>query len=299
MVPPDLAAPPITVAVCTHNRADLLAGCLRAVLAQDMPCEVLVVDNASTDATPAVARQFPVRYVVEPTPGLSRARNRAWREARAPIVAYLDDDARPRPGWLAHLLDTFAAQPRAACVGGRIELELPASRPAWYGPQFAGYFSAFDLGGAAPRRVSARHEIPFGANIAFRRAALEGAGGFSEALGRTGGDSAGGEEIDLALRLMAAGEEVWFDPRAAVTHVIAPDRLRWNFILRSARAAGRNWAAYERGEGVGADAVLFVKWLAGLLRPSWPRVCFALATLRFLAAKIRRKFEIRWGSPDG
>src|SRR4051794_1841821 len=98
----------LTVAICTWNRADLLAKTLGNLCTLDrLPgadWELVLVDNGSTDSTRQVADRFagrlPLRYVVEPLRGLSNARNRAIREARSDLVVWTDDDVLVGPGWL-------------------------------------------------------------------------------------------------------------------------------------------------------------------------------------------------------
>jgi hypothetical protein len=134
-VPPCLgsengATPMASVVVCTRDRPEPLLGCLESILRIDYPrYEVLVVDNApNTDATRGLVRErlghLPhVRYLREPRPGLSRARNAALEAARGEIVAFVDDDVVVDPGWLRSIVLGFRAMPGVACVTGMI---LPA-----------------------------------------------------------------------------------------------------------------------------------------------------------------------------
>ena len=93
--------PRLSVIVCTFNRASALERCLESLRAQHADpatFEVLVIDNASPDDTRERVERYlngplPCRYVFEPVQGLSHARNRGAREAAAPYVTYLDDDA--------------------------------------------------------------------------------------------------------------------------------------------------------------------------------------------------------------
>src|SRR5690348_12347934 len=89
------AMPSCSVVICTRDRPRYLERCLNALGALDYPCfEIVVVDNAPSDGrTRDLAQRRQARYVVEPTPGLSRARNRGALESTGEIVAYLDDDA--------------------------------------------------------------------------------------------------------------------------------------------------------------------------------------------------------------
>ncbi|HEY2557514.1 MAG TPA: glycosyltransferase family 2 protein, partial [Diaminobutyricibacter sp.] len=106
--------PAISVVVATHNRAGLLPRLVAALEAQE-PCgpfEVVVVDDGSTDETFTVledlARVTPLDLVpvrMTRNGGPAAARNAGWQRARAPLVAFTDDDCTPQPGWLARLLD--------------------------------------------------------------------------------------------------------------------------------------------------------------------------------------------------
>src|SRR5690242_14893762 len=96
---------PCTVVICTRDRTEALERCLGAISALDYPSfDVLIVDNGSAgQASREVAARWGAGWTAEPRPGLSLARNRGAREARGDMVAYLDDDALPEPGWLAAL----------------------------------------------------------------------------------------------------------------------------------------------------------------------------------------------------
>ena len=94
--------PPLTIAICTYNRAALLQKTVAALLPQLAgDTELLVVDNASIDGTAAVlAGQSRVRACREEKIGLSVARNTALAAARGEYVIFVDDDVVVNPGWL-------------------------------------------------------------------------------------------------------------------------------------------------------------------------------------------------------
>src|SRR4051794_17787996 len=101
-------SPDVTVLVPTYRRPERLRRLLAAVVLQHAPFswELLVVDNdadgsARTTVEPVRLAGVSVRYVVEPALGAVHARNRGIREAAGRVVAMLDDDVVPRPGWLA------------------------------------------------------------------------------------------------------------------------------------------------------------------------------------------------------
>src|SRR5262249_37781684 len=110
----------------TYNRGELLADAVRSILAQqhsDTPAfELIVVDNNSTDGTHEVIERFStldprVRYVFEPQRGSSHGRNAGIRAARAPIVAFTDDDVRAQPDWLAAIIRAFDEHPHTDVIG--------------------------------------------------------------------------------------------------------------------------------------------------------------------------------------
>src|ERR1700686_4893935 len=115
----------IAVVIATHNRDQYLMKALDGLSSQTLPAaeyEVIVIDNASTDATRerVLARAkvaTNIQYIYEPTLGASAARNTGWRAARSPYVAFLDDDAIPDRDWLERIIRAFEeVTPHPACV---------------------------------------------------------------------------------------------------------------------------------------------------------------------------------------
>jgi len=110
----------IGVIVCAHNEARWLAACLHSVLAQTrLPDDVLVVNNASSDGTRAVADRIPgVRVVDEPRKGLVQARETGRRQTMSDVLAYLDADCRAPLTWLEHVARRFASDSRLVALSG-------------------------------------------------------------------------------------------------------------------------------------------------------------------------------------
>ncbi|GLW68202.1 hypothetical protein Kpho02_05010 [Kitasatospora phosalacinea] len=190
--------------------------------------DVLLVDNAPTGpATEQLVKErYPgrVRYLCEPAPGLSRARNRGLAAARGAICAFTDDDALADPGWLAALAAAFAADRRTGCVTGLVvpaELDTPAQQLF---ERYAGTergWTPRDWNLAAPdagpldRYSTGRCGI--GANMAFRTELLRALGGFDPATG-TGTPSRGGEDLLAFHLVLTAGHTVAYRPDAVVWH---------------------------------------------------------------------------------
>ncbi len=238
MKTPGGRGPQIAVVVATCDRFDALAGCLAALGEQTLPeaaREIVVIDNSQDGVARArfrAARRLPpqTRFVVADRPGLSRARNRGVGETSAEIVAFIDDDARAEPAWLAQLLAGFAAAPEAGVAGGPVAPIWQGEPPAWLGAWHEGFLSLVDRGPVA--RDLAAGEWLAGANIAFRRAALLQAGGFDEALGRQPGTLLGNEEIAAVERIRSAGHAIRYLPGARVGHVVPAERLTHGWMRR-------------------------------------------------------------------
>jgi GT2 family glycosyltransferase len=224
---PASPAPSISVVVCTRERAQLLAGALDALARLEVaPAEVIVVDNAPTsDATALVCRGRPVRRVVEPRPGLDRARNRGWREARGEVVAYVDDDARVDRWWTVSLGMAF----RHPGVGGVTGLVLAAELDT-----YAQRYFELRLGGMrkgfVPKVFGPGHDpglesfrIGVGTNMAFRRRVLEELGGFDPRLD-VGTATRGGGDLDMLFRVVRSGAAILYEPSALVRHLHRVDR---------------------------------------------------------------------------
>ena len=216
---PTLAA--ATVAICTRDRTDDLRRCLEALgrLAH-RAAEILVIDNCpTTDATRRLAASDPrVRYVLEPRPGLDVARNRALREARHDVVAFVDDDAMPDPEWLRSLLWNFD-DPLVGCVTGltvALELDTDAQETHERSSSFGRGFErrVFESSTFNP---AAAGQIGAGVNMALRRSLVDEVGAFDEALDagtktRSGGDS------EMFARILLHGYRIVYEPRALSWH---------------------------------------------------------------------------------
>ena len=116
--PRKLPWPRVSVVVCTCNGSRTIRGTLEALRRLDYPdFEVIVVNDGSTDHTPDIVREFPVRLITTENHGLSSARNTGWEAATGEIVAYIDDDAYPDPHWLHYLAHVYMTTDAAGAGG--------------------------------------------------------------------------------------------------------------------------------------------------------------------------------------
>ena len=235
--------PRISVAICTYDRYTLLPACLARLVRQSLAVdafEVLVIDNspdAARSAREALAfRSLPNLHWQHLTqPGLSHARNAALAAARAPIIAYIDDDALAEPEWLEAILQGFATLgPKVAAIGGRVLPAFVQPPPDWLSQDLVKFLSVLDLG--ASSRLLADNEYVVGANVAYRCAAVAAVGGFNTALGRRGfaANLMSNEETELATRLKQAGGLIGYVGGAQVAHRIETQRLRQSWFRQRA-----------------------------------------------------------------
>lgn len=234
-------APFISVVVCTRDRPEQVNQCLARLARLDYPrYEVVVVDNApASDALRLVVEEHQAgtgplfRYCVEPRPGLSWARNAGIAAAKSDIIAFLDDDEKPDRDWLTWIAGGFARSGRVGCVSGIV---LPARLDNAVENLFE------QIGGHSKGRGFVHETFtksgpqsplwplpPFGvgANMAFRREALDRIGGFDVALGA--GTPTGGGEDTLAITMtMLAGYEMAYEPAALTWHYHRADMKSLN-----------------------------------------------------------------------
>ena len=245
------APPRISVVVCTRARADQLRFCLASVLRQSIPAnEVVVVDGGVTGETERLLADLAderLRYVREPVAGLSRARNTGMRLAMGEVVVFTDDDVRADEHWLAWLVSALRRAPRVGLATGLVpsaELESHAQamldlRVSW-GSGFESRL--YDVGENHPGTPFFPYSAGVfgtGANFALTRAAIADVGEFDEALGASS-PSAGGEELDMFLRVIKRGWTIAYEPAAVVWHY----GQREMDIVHQMRSYGRGLGAY-------------------------------------------------------
>ena len=286
--------PNISVVVPTYNRRDLLARLLDALESQQgVSFEVIVVDDCSTDGTweflgrhegtvgaaGSTAGTTVHRVRTPVNSGPATARNIGWRRASGQLIAFIDDDCVPQPGWLETLAGAFAAgngnttgSGRALGAGGA-EVGIVQGPTLPFPEQAAGRgpFAVF----VWVDRDHGRYET---CNIAYRRSLLEELGGFDESFGTVGGAPVWGEDVDLGWRAREAGARFVFEP-AALAHcqVHRSDYLAY---LRQIRRHGGLVRNVARHPG------LRRYYPAGLfLQPSHPISVLGLVGLMVLSSR--------------
>ena len=206
---------PVTVVIATRDRPELareaLAAASTALRAGD---SLILVDSASADpvAIADIARQAGATLVRCEEPGTSRARNAGWRATSAELVAFTDDDCLPDSRWLEAAVEAFNREPSASLVTGRVVSESADIPRAWLQLSVTSRLDTANFD-----HEDDPTEVGHGANMIWRRSALEQIGGFDESLG-PGTPLRAAEDVDAFWRLLRSGGIGVFDPGSIVTH---------------------------------------------------------------------------------
>lgn len=234
----------ITVAICSYNRCESLRHTLESLKCVRVPeafsCELIVVDNASTDHTADVVRactlpNMTVRYVYEPQRGLCYARNTAVRLANGEIILFTDDDVRLPHNWIEGMCAPILSG-RAHAVAGGVRI-APHLERSWMGRHHREWFFAStedaDKWDGPPLMI--------GANMAFSREVLAKVPGFDTELGP--GALGLWDETLFSFQLNEAGYRIVFAFDVVAEHHFDQSRLYRSSLLDLAKKRGRG-AAY-------------------------------------------------------
>jgi len=237
----------VTIAIPTHNRAELLEQTLISLAEVVVPpgsaVDLLIIVDACTDGTVAIAQKlfprlpFPGRVVPFEFRNLNRGRNACVEQASGEIVLFLDDDVWVSPGLLDGHLEVYRSTP-ASIVAGHIELWWrDATRPDWMSDATAVMLTERRHEGTSVRLL--RPWDAAGANFSIRRNAVIKVGGFKPGLDRSGTSLLGGGETEWIRRALKQGLELWSAPQARVKHYVAPRRVESPaYVLGVARGLG-------------------------------------------------------------
>ena len=289
----------VTVAVCTWNRKALLDSTLASLAQLEVPAEakweVIIVDNGSSDGTAELVAQWidkqvlPLRYVFEPTLGLSNARNRAIRERQADWILFTDDDVILDRSWLRGFLETRRRHPAAGAIGGRVDpwfVEQPDAMLCEAFPALARGFCGIDLG---PNELSVPAGTDLvGANFSIRiDPAVKTV--FNPLLGNIGKSPLGGEELAYQIELRNAGLDIVWSPGMRLKHYVDPKRMTLSYLRQFYTNVGRHEVMLH-GVPAGTRVGGVPRWLYGAyVRHLVSAVANTVRRKRVEALKSRRQ----------
>ena len=295
----------VSVILSTRNRAHYLPEVLRSLAAQrcEVPFEVIVIDNASTDDTASVLEAWclrDARFVTahETRVGLSRGKNAGVRMARAPLLLFTDDDTRVVPQWVAAHHESFGRCADNLVVSGGPIVPIAHDLGPW--PEWLAEPALSDAGLLHHRteRVLGPGEYVWGGNMAVPRRLFDRFGLWDEAIGLQGDrrvtreDSAFFEDTEFQDRIRAAGGQVRFCPAAVVYHRVDRRTVTPRRVSSSAFARGRNevWT-HALASGRGVQSAPRRNGLAGLLALAGSLAGWGLWVILFRLSPRQAAFE--------
>lgn len=229
----------VTVAVLTFRRPAALVAGLALIGEQiadvegrsngDVSARIVVVDNdpgASARTSVGALNDQRITYVVEPTPGIAAARNRALDEARSSdAIVFIDDDERPRPEWLHALIHTWR-RTGAAAVAGRVVPVYPESVAPWIVD--GGFFVRRTLPTGTRVDAAPTSNILIDIDYIDRRGLR-----FDERLGL-----GGGEDTMLTRQIVRGGGEIVWCDESIVEDYVPAERTTRRWVLQRAWSHG-------------------------------------------------------------
>ncbi len=222
----------VIIAAHTFQRCESLTQAVASAIDQSpQPYEVIVVVDNNPDLHEWVSKQLPDVVAVDHRGprGASGTRNTGARAAGGSILAFLDDDAVARPGWLQNLTAPLA-RPDVVGAGGYVEPVWLGRVPRWMPEEFFWVVGASYRG--MPRTAGPIRNV-WSENMAVTRADFLEIGGFREGFGKTGLEPRGGEDTDFCIRLATTkqGGIWWYEPSAQVGHSVPPGRSTLRFFV--------------------------------------------------------------------
>lgn len=303
------SVPEISVIICSYNRAAYIAGALESLHNQTLPkdkFEAIVVDNNSTDDTAAVCKEYisthtetRILYQTETRQGASFARNKGALLSRAPLLAFMDDDAIAEKDFLLNILLFFKNHPDASGLGGRIIPRYIPEKPKWMSYYVSSLVGNFEY--SETEELFKPGKYPLESNMIVRKEDFNLVGGFNTALpGVQGTLRIGGEGKDFFLKLQKNNKRIYYSPGVVVEHIVEVKKLTSEYMYRIASGIGRGERVRTKAIGeygyfkkiaeylykLGGSVVLALFYaLKGKPAQSWPVIKFRIDALKGLIGK--------------
>ena len=250
----------LSLIICTHDpRAEYIDRIFTSLKFQTLPkpeWELILIDNASKRilASEIDLSWHPLsRHVREEKLGLTNARLRAFTEATADILVFVDDDNILHRNYLKNTVEILKQYPKLGAIGGKSLPEFEIQPESWFA-DIEVPLGLRDLGEEVKvaywdDKTSRKYPAfaPIGAGLVIRKSAAKiyakriTNDNVRLALGRTGKQLTSGEDNDIVLTLLDAGYGVGYFPQLQLTHLISAERLTKKYLARLNRASSRSW----------------------------------------------------------
>jgi len=234
----------ISVVICCYNSESRIEQVLTHLMAQegdeDIQWEVLVIDNASTDATREKAMQvwkhprISMEVIAEMNPGLSFARRKGLDKASFEIISFIDDDNWVEKHWIRKVNGHMNAHPSTGVLGGKGEAAFEGEEPQWFGE----FQRSYAVGPQAPQSGQ-HHTMLYGAGLNIRKQAWDMLveNEFSFILSdRKGASLSSGGDAELCMAVLLMGYELYYASDLEFKHYMPAVRITWDYLARLNRA---------------------------------------------------------------
>jgi glycosyltransferase involved in cell wall biosynthesis len=236
----------ISVMLSTWNNAQCLAITLQVfrqcVVPPNVQWELIVVNNNCTDQTDDVIKTFadllPIKYVKEPRPGLSQARNTGLKAASGKLIIFTDDDVKPYPDWIKVYWEAYVKSPQGQFWGGPVESDYEGGKKPDDDLLGLAPFSVRGLDFGPVERPLPNEQYFISANWAAPLPLIREMGGFdiNRGLNPLSKKLVTGEESDLMDRLRAVGMQGLYLPGARLKHFVPKEKCTLEHILARCEA---------------------------------------------------------------
>lgn len=247
----------VSVIICCYNSSKRLPKTLDHLKVQEVPShikwEVIVVDNASTDNTATLAKEYwgnhpvPLRVITEMKPGLSNARTAGINSSKYDYVTLVDDDNWVEKRWVEKTFKILHTNPDVALCGGRGTGVFETERPFW----FDNFERAYAIGpqnkitGILPPNNS----FLYGAGLGIKKEILQNLlrSGYKFWLtDRSGKKLSSGGDFELCLVMSLLGYKLYYDNDMTFYHYMPAGRTTWAYMINLAKGFGRSTAVIQQ-----------------------------------------------------
>lgn len=276
----------VTIVICCYNGQSRITRCLEHIFrlktpTGDLPIEVVLVDNRSTDRTIEVAQltaasfnTHPLKVIHEERKGVAFARERGILHARYAALVFCDDDNLLTPDYARIAWQVLQDHPTVAIVGGNSIAESEVELPEWFN-ELSGQYAVQKVDYSGPIQADTNH---WTAGMVARTEVLQQLikTGFRPigSTGLPGFSGSCGEDTELCLAVRYWGWNLYYEGGLLFIHVISPDRLTRSFLIRQAQNFGAASIAND------ATRLLNIQdWRNGIRLNVWYQLFRALLAL--------------------
>lgn len=223
----------VIVSAYSRDSLDQVLKCIRSLTRQSLlPKEIILVldpDQKLVDFYKSRLLGY-AKVVVSEGFGVSLARNAGVKNAKAEVVAFIDDDAFAKKDWLEKLVQNYD-DPCVIGVGGSIRPLWGGNRPVWF-PEELNWIVGCSYRGLPECKANVRN--PIGCNMSFRKSVFEKVGYFRSDIGRFGKKPLGSEEMELSIRILEKipNSKIVYEPSAVVYHKVDKSRATPKYLLK-------------------------------------------------------------------